>query len=64
MKESNNIFLKLFAALALLPFAIIFYAFKSTGNSFKRMQANERMKVEARRGIVTVDASGKYNCLD
>ena len=63
MKSSNNIFWKLIKAIALLPLSILLYGVQGGGRSFERMQADHRIQVESKRGIVTVDASGKYNCL-
>ena len=46
----------------MLPFTIIFHGIKNIGTaSFYVPLANERIKTEKRRGITTVDASGRYN---
>lgn len=48
--------------IAMLPFTIIFHGIKNIGTaSFYVPLANERIKTEKRRGITTVDASGRYN---
>ena len=69
MKNSSNnketlgsILWSFLMVIAMLPLTIIFHGIKNIGTaSFAVPLANERIKTEKRRGIVTVDSSGRYN---
>ena len=56
-----NVFLSLVNAIAMFPINIILGASRSQGRTIARMSANRRIEEERRRGITTVDASGRYN---
>jgi len=43
-----------------LPFTILFGGLKATSQSFYIMHADKRIKQQEKRGVITVDSSGRY----
>ena len=56
-----NFFWSIITAFAKLPFDIIFGGLEAQGRGVARMSADRRIENERRRGIITVDASDRYN---
>lgn len=58
--ELNKILKKIVMFFVKLPFTIIFGGLKATSQSFYIMHADKRIKQQEKRGVVTVDSSGRY----